>query len=416
MSKTSWVDAPDYGRTTPQPWLLQDGTIVHHPKLETTPSGRRVRFENDTTGSVGVNQLNEHIHKWVNAEAIKRGTAPWMVLYQDPKDQLDATHGPGVNPDFFITQGRTRGNTVVAWYFRHATMPIMAVVIHQITASYNGITVYSSLSWRSTYPDDGETTMLASHQEDVWVQPYNNMPASQRRLWQDWIAAHAGDPQARIDLTWNSTTFSNTRAAAAEFFVRCRNTSELAQMHIPDLRDTNNISWLPLEYESTTYHSVLDQELSDFVNVAPTLKQLETAAEEFITNLRRIGVVISDLPDSAMARVMTGDLTALDVHVNVDGKNDKVDKSHKVVFNLATGTVAVTCHHSVQDQVGTAAQAYQNAKFMSELKGEEDEFLTYTRAFLQDKAERDTRDILDARASIQNDLDALVARLPSSIA
>lgn len=406
--KTTWLPAPTYGRTTPQQWLFTDGTIYKHPPLEQSASGRRIRFQGETK-SFGVNQTYDEIRRRVENEATSRGVNIWREIPENPEQNLLNRRGVDINtPAVVNEEGLGKGGgKALGWLFHDATTQMYASIVVEYSTSWNGTTTITTfLSYYSTLPGDG---INPYHRQKIQFPINIGLGHPHYKEITDWIQGHQDDQENLPLIQWGARQHQNQRAALIDVFKTARTIDELDGVYIPDLRDPANPTWLKLDRVGTNYNQDFDRTLTDRINTGPALDELKQAVDGVLVALRKLGIVVEDLPDKAYAQAMSGDLTEFVANLQADRDEVAKDPYHKVVLNLATGTVAVGCMHdgAKQDEVATA---YQNAKFMAELKGEGDEFLAYAQAFLESKAQENAQRIIASREALTQEMTEFVGQ------
>lgn len=409
-------------------WLLTNGRIVEEPDLEQSSEGRRVRARG-TTKSVYAKDLDDLIYRSVSQVATSLGETVWMrVVDDDPIQELYSVEGgskPVTQPHFVESGDSHYGReTELVWDFRHETLPIAARITVQLeeTASYlrrsNPRQPSQNLRVRVSYPS---TNSLDAYDRS-WMETHDGKEfpftthgggddfPQQRQNFLDWLRANQPEWASNI---LGSDSFVNEREAAAGIARKVRQIEELEEITIPDLRDPSEPTWLTLKLHSTSYTRAFTQSLVDFLNGQPIVEQVKTHWEQIVDLLRRVGIVTSALEDSHLHALLKGELGRADVSIDsVAAPNDEGgrDTHHSIGFDLATGTVTVTCSHR-DTRLEDVTTEYEIARMRAEARGELDTFLGYHADFMNiNHNKRHDRTVSDRSATVDtDDLDELLA-------
>lgn len=407
-------------------WLLTDGRIVEEPDLEQSDSGRRVRVRGSSK-SVYMKELDDLIYRSVTQFAAKAGAQVWMrVQNDDPIIELDNELGTASRidkPHFVSPEDDSYGgrSSSLVWTFRHETLPLAARItldMMEPRRRYNRQDATQqatvSVTYPSTHPSDGFDRAWVPDADDVNDFQFaihgdsSNEFAQQRQNFVDWLRETGGSWKEFL----GTTTWNNEREAAGGIARIVRIIESLDEVSIPDLRDPANPQWLPLKLHSTTYSRDFTQSLVDFINGQPLVEQIQEHWNAMTSLMRRAGLVTGDLEESDFHAMLQGELDRVGIEVNpVSAPNEEGgrDVPHTVGFNLATGTITVTC--SVRDtHPNDVATEYEVARIKAEVQGELDSFLGYQADFLNSRHDdRHGRTVTQRTVEIdEDDLDQLL--------
>lgn len=407
-------------------WLLTNGRIAEEPDLEESESGRRVRVRGGSK-SVFQKDLDNLLYRSVSQYAEGICEDVWMrVKDDDPVREISDEASPGsADPQpHFVTpkQGYLGRTSKVTWTFRHESLPIAArisVDMGEGAGGYyrsrsSGQNVQAKVTYPSTnrYDSYDRVWLNVSDKDSIPFSEHSDgtsLYAQQQQDFRDWL--HVSKSAEWMDLLGH-TQWDNERAAAAGVARLCREIDSLDEILIPDLRDPDNPAWLTLKLHSTTYTKDFAQALVDFINGQPVVEQIQEHWNEIVNLFRRSGLVTKTLEDSDWHAALQGEVERLSLeleHTSAPDEEGGRDAHHIVGFNLATGTVTVTCSH--RDMRGEdVATEYEVARLKAEIQGELDAFLGFHKGFIDKQHDQRHERTVEQR-SVMPDDDEIDAKL-----
>lgn len=405
-------------------WLLTDGRIVEEPPLEQSSEGRRVRVTG-TTKSVYKKDLDDLIYRSVTQFAEKQGERVWMaVTDDDPVREVNAAaDAPKGNVSSHLLAPRTNNylgrSTTLSWTFRHESLPIAATIVvtmRDVRTGYGGDksgkqVVESKVYYPSTSVYDAHTRTWHSSQDRALPYADHSDGSTEydqgRQKFNDLIRDHAPE---WLDELLGTTTYENEREAAAGVAKLCRRFEDYDEITIPDLRDPDEPSWLTLGLYETTYTRDFLKSLVEFINGQPVVEELFSLWTQMVTTFRRAGIVVDELTESDFHAVLSGDTERVNVTtptINSDDPSQAIDNEHYVGFNLATGTITVSCR--IRDtKPSDVATDYEIARIRAEAQGELDAFLGFQSNYLDYQHEELHQRAIEKRTVADDGLDELV--------
>lgn len=400
---TTWTP---FTRFEPRQWLLANGEIASEPALEQSPSGRKVRIAG-TDVSAFSRDMDDLLRGAVDRVAAEKQTDVWMALgNSDTAIANTAGFEPNqtLNPQLYPLHARNAPETIVWWKFRHATMPIEAILFvraRQIHGWHGEHRIETALVTPNTAP---MTTMDAEPRID------------QNGIFQS-LVIDLGPGQAQVTAsefirdnppTWNPVTLVGThstpveRSAVEILLEKVRRCDDLDSIQIPDLRDGDHPAWLELDLYETNLNSNLMTELTDYLNGSPTMEEALRIYEELRQCLRGIGIVLDDKSEVDFQRGLLGDdpegvvaqLGAYPVGLTPQGTIGP-DTDHVLRMHLPTGTFIVQCQHRTSND--SVIDRWDEARAVASLTGEEDTLLAFARELARKDHEKEARKIIRAR-------------------
>lgn len=411
---TEYHPLPRYSK---QRWLLTDETIIEEPPLEQSAEGRRARVMGSTK-SVYMKDVDDLIFRSVSQAATDKGEHLWMrVTDNDPVRALDVHTGiakPADEPHFLAPKtGNTRyygRSSELSWTFRHPHLPIAAritISMREAPRGGNKQTVTTTLDHPSTNRYDAqEAAWFTSVQEisGFGFAQRSFVAKSEEQAFEDWLRKTAPEWTEIL----GQQEYENEREAAAGIAKLCRKVESYDTISIPDLRDPNHPSWIELQLHDTTYSRDFVTSLVDFINGQPVAEELAELWSRMVETFRRAGLVVDSLEESDFHSAIQGNAERVNVNTkNINGP-EGLDESHYIGFNLATGTITVSC--SVRDtRPDSVSTEYEIARIRAETRGELDAFLGHQAGFLEQHHEQRHRKTVEQRSvEVDDGLDELL--------
>lgn len=392
---TKWQPVP---LTEKRSWLLTNGEVVTMPDLEETPSGLKVRVAGSNQ-SVFRKDLEELIVSTVRKTAQGRGTEVWMPLYEQGQRVAGVVNATTNGKPPTLHLGTSEDTTLIWFRFRHATLPIEAV-LHITAGRLPGVP-----SWR---PDervqarlgmpvnsDGMDSEVLGIEDERFTALAGNLPHHSRLTFVEFVR----DNPVEWASILGTSAFRNEREMVEMLLEKVRKADSLARIQVPDLREPSQPAWLDLELHDTNLTMRLIADLQDYLDGEPALAEAARLYNEFRAALRKAGVVLQESwTENDLNRALNGgDEEGFTVRVMEPvEKGGREDSDHSLFIHMPTGTFVVNCllHTANRNEV---ADEWEKAHVIAELTGQEDALLAYAREFARTKDERRTREILAER-------------------
>lgn len=413
MGKTVWVDEVE---RTPKSWLLVDGTVAQEPKLETSGGGLKTRLKHDPEVSMYTKDVEQLVWEAVKRAAKANGTTPWIALGDENEQRYGLLRRAlGKDEDYegevnvhdmpaelhIVSDDRsTRNNssTTALWEFEHPSLPVKAVLTVTLYTGWR-TNVTTHLWYHSTDPRDAERPTYRSRNDGDprWSMSHERTYGETGEKLNQFFQANK--PDYVEDIPFGANRHETERLAVQEL---ARVVRLIEQEHdrilIPDLRDPENPAWLELDAARTNVSGAFKQSLADYLDGAPTVEQIAEVYEKMQALFRSVGVVVENLDEDSIQRALGGSESALNVKIGPVAKEGGEDPYHKVTFNLATGTIVVSCDHqeTPKEEVATA---WELALTKAEITGQEDDLLAFAREYARGQQEARVQRILDERSS-----------------
>jgi hypothetical protein len=387
MAQTTWHAKARPG--APRKFLLTDGTIVDEPDLEITTTGRKVRLAGTSVSAYSRDEY-DLIVKGLGMTAQQHKAQVWMPV--DPNETaLRTTTGfdrDDTRAVFTVEEKRLRATAW--WTFKHPTLPIKALVAVK-WLNPNGYVSGNTIQTTVVIPDQTATglTPLATKVVDrSFTRARNELDEPARASFSGWITENPAE--------WASLLGSKgdlTERDAVEALLRqVRAVDALSEIQIPDFRKAGRkrFGWLTLEADGSNVTNRFTDDMLEYLDNTGT----ETIAAAYIAlrdEFRRVGVVMdSSLKHNQLYQALVdGDERALTVKIGGD-----VD--HVVSIHLASGTFVVDCDLGDRDEI---AKAWEESHTIATLTGRKDHLLAYADAFVQQKHDKRTTQIMARRAT-----------------
>lgn len=406
MAATTWVPLT---RLEPQRWLLSNGEIVSEPALEATSTGRKVRVAG-TTSSVFSGELNQLLTQAAQNVAIEKGATIWLALpNEDLGEELKrhATNFNGTNLSksalhLIHEPTEVRGQTVCWWRFKDPDSIFEVLLVAQLVRM-NASNSAQQMNIRAWIP--GPTTQ--AWENNFQIHQVSNpgftetLTAVQghpdRYEWQEFLR----DNKVAWPEKWlGSQHFSHARAAVTKMLAVVRDFEELDSIEVPDYSDPSVRTFRRLDLYDTNVSGELVNELTEYLDNAPTVDQAGKIYEELIDLLQSTGIQVGKkLENDFMAALLAGEKETLNIEVHgiADSNIMGVDTSHRLSVHLPTGTFIVECDHAHVNR-NEVAEKWEEAVTMASLTGQESELLAYAKAYAADRIKKRTSSILKERS------------------
>lgn len=373
MAATTWHPYSDTYK--PEAVLMANEVSCKLPPLETSGSGRRLRFAG-TSKSFAASSLPYELTTWANDQASTMSTKPWMFTFTDEvekiyRERVFPASTMAESAKFRLLDEDTRRSgrdttSLAVWRFQHPTLPIQAHVAVSLTSSYYNVTVQTQVHYRTTVWDGSQVPNYGTSYEE-WDIPYQVDNAAARAL----LTSGPVNAVKPFSQNFNKTAH---RAAAKKFLAACQQVDNLVGLDLPDYRDPSNPAWLTLDLAETNYTQEFEQTVKLYLDTEETAKALKLQIAELVKTLRALGTVVTppDEESTAYAEAAMGNLHRVTATMDAVGQHDG---SHQVLLNLIDGTVRVACGKG--EARGEAANAYEIAKFKAEITGQLDQFTSF---------------------------------------
>lgn len=348
MAASSWTRAPDLGDTARQTWLLANGDTITSPYLEQSPAGARVRIEG-STGSHGRSRASSLIYDWCYNEASSRGTHLWFVKRADPVADLLAHFSIDrkAEPDL-----AANSNITLYWAFKKDDIAV--VLFTRLTTS----TYY--------------------RREELYTVEHGIIhfaPANRVALGGQSLGGGVRD-----------ATRTGLRPAVKAL------ATNIGQLNSRDtFQYSGDQKKFDLELVETNYTGPVVQKISELVNLAPAVQKVGKALDDLRGALRLAGIVMGTPSETSLYKFLCNQQD--DVVATLRPTEVEDDSLHAVHFSLPNGMISVTCGHTRQVRT-EVAQAWESARFIASLKGEEEQFLAFARQQVQEHGQDKLRRVL----------------------
>lgn len=412
MAGTMWLSYP----ATRKHWLLDDGSVIFTPDLETTTSGRRVRIKGVQETSTPEAQADELVWTTVQKVAETKGRTILMCLGDETgtkaldhwvPTEAETRHLSTAAEPHFV---KDDGPTTITWEFRHPKMPIQAriVVKHWFTKNYS----YQPAKWHlnvSLYTPlvapllaaQPTIASVTSNDDDDWaVHMSQQFPYSIRQQVTD--ALLRTKPNWMDDIPLGTRTFDSQRAALNTLAKLLRTMDDVGSIDIPDFTDPEKPKWMTLKLYRTTAGSDLLQTISEMLEGQPIVEKLASKWGEMVDLFRQLGVVMPKVPETEFGQLLATGEATLEVDVAAEDEHGTDSRWHSLRVNLLTGTIVVAC--SAATTKNEIATEYDMALIKAQMTGKEDEFLRYARHY-SERATTQRADAMSERREKLNNAD-----------
>ena len=386
----------------PRSFLLTNGEVIPEPELEESSTGLKVRLPGDPKTSRYAREIDSVIHKGLGREARERKARYWMPL---DLNEAALHRAAGFKPAetaarFDPTLARTK--STAWWSFKHATLPIGALLVVEWHNPYGGISGHQ-VGARLVLQDQMSKNLNPSFfavTDQEFREVRNTLDAADRPAFEGFVR----DARPEWTEVLGADAGLMERVAVAELLKKVRAAEELDEIQIPDLRglDDMNFAWLDLRLEDTNVNGQFVADMNEYLSADAGIEKALELYADLISHLRSIGVVINDGPRENQLRqaLITGDRGPLTVKIGPtvmdNSEKDVHDPLHQLSVHLPTGTFAVTCKVSASDK-NEIAQSWEESVLRAMVTGEKDTLLAYAEAYVRAENTRTTKKIVGRR-------------------
>lgn len=405
MGSTVWNPMT---RMEPRSWLLGNGEIVKEPALEMSGSGRKVRVAG-TTKSVFESSLDSLIDEAAHTIARSKGTDVWLDVSTPVETQLARSAGfvpAGTKASLHLVNDPTNNDasTICWWRFKDPGTPFEVL----LTATLKPATSYGSnpgrqqltaclyVPTRAYYsPSTACVAQVADTQFDSLLNVLYHRNDQLKYKWLEFMQAEPVEwPMEDLGDGYQP----HPRAAVTTLLNLVRGYEDLETIQVPDFSDPDNPSWRELELYATNVNSEFVNDMTEYLDGAPTIEQAAQLYEQMLQTLRSVGILVQDKSSNDfMAALLAGEKATLHMEVYaLAEEGNGTDTDHKLSVHLPTGTFIVECTHQDVDKT-TVAEKWEEALTMASLTGQEDTLLAYARAYAKEAIQNRTKAILKER-------------------
>lgn len=404
---TTW-----HPRTTVQPksWLLANGEIVTEPALEETASGRKIRIPG-TTRSVFAKEVDDLIYLGVQNIAAGKQTHVWMPLNDKQRRVIErGDYGNALDNrkpalHLLTAGGQTYGSgksTLVWWRYRHATLPIEALLIVRMLPAYHGYgrtvtsnqVVSTTLYMPSTSPAQAESiTYLSSNQAGMDDFVVGDRTA--RLRFSEFV--RDSKPNWFGDFHPTEETLPD-RAAVKWMIHEIEAIDSFIEIDVPDLRDATKPAWLRLDLQDSNVTAEFVQSLKDFLDGDSVIEEVKKHWDEIVRLFKTSGLVLEEKDEASFATALAGgEPVTIQVASPPQEVGNGYDHAHSVTLHLPSGTVIVNCTNANKASRNEIAEKWEESLVMASLTGKQDQLLAYAERFVETTHERRSKQILNER-------------------
>jgi hypothetical protein len=387
---TTWI--PRHTFNARRTFLLTNGETIEEPALEESGTGLKVRLTG-TTKSVYRKDADKLIQRELERRASLRKTKVWMPVDTD-ETYLERTHGT-ISQQATLTMEQQAGEKANVWWkFRHPTLPIHAMVICRLKRQGALVHFSSRLIWRDTRPTVGFAPMYRNEGTNTFDDMYRALPFGDDQTFRSWAQEVEWQPAIL-----NERSSIIERTGVEDLHAAVMAMEELDEIQIPDLRKgARRPGWLTLRLDGTNVNGQFIADLREYLDGDTTVDKVRDLYTQLVAALREVGLVLPEtLKDNQLHQALAaGDSKALIINVTKGLLDDlETDTQHQVAVHLPTGTFVVQCSKSEnKDQI---AHAWNEAAFLAEMTGKEDELLAYARRYAQKNLEQRSKKIVAER-------------------
>jgi hypothetical protein len=388
---TTWVPMT---RFEPRSWLLANGEVIEEPPLEQTSSGRKIRVTG-TTASFYAKDLEDLLGNAAKQVAQEKGTTVFAALTN--AEANERAHLPAPGPALLhLNQQQRQGTTQAWWKFRHPDMPYSVTILATMREDrYFAQTVQIYAIYQTPFQHNGWVVNDARFENAVAMEyALYGVDANHRNKWLEFYRDNPVDwANATINIPERRYTVS--RQAVEVFMGAVRTMEDLDSIEWFDFRDLANPAYMTLELYDSNVSSQFVSELTDYLDGA-AVDKAKALYDQLLESLRSCGVVLDSTENDFERALNSGTLTF--TAKNLPDKDEAIDHAHSIVVNIATGTMVVECANSSVNK-NEIAEAWEEAKTVAALTGQEDELLAYAREYASTSAKRRTKQILKERGA-----------------
>lgn len=399
---TTWIPKTQFEQRS---WLLSDGSVVDEPPLEMTPSGRKVRVAG-TDMSMFSRDIDSLVYQAVEAKAKARVASVWMPLIGlgNAIDGACGYHPATTKAKLHVVQksAPSTAKTIVWWRFRHATLPIEALLTVQAGRTntyYNNtdekVSVRLTVPRMAPYGYQAMYPEVVTESSDSFHLSLDRVDQSDHYTVREFIRDNPADWATIL----GEEVFSTERHMVEALLTKVREADSLASIEVPDLRDPSDPGWLELDLYETNLNSDLITDMTDYLEGTPSITEALRLYQDLRQTLRSIGMVLDDRTENDFQRaLLNGDASGVTVKLEQlpNETGDQHDANHTLTLNLATGTFIVNCSLNVAHR-NEVADRWEESLAVASLTGEEDALLAYAREYGRTHDERRAQQILRER-------------------
>lgn len=409
MPATVWSPAPYYSKSE---WLLQNGTIVTSPEIETSTSGRVVRVTG-TKNSISSRSIDMLVEAAIDELAAARGTKRWMRTWPEVEEEQRRAGVVGSHDGSLFTtaavfklpedNSRRDAVTTLLWDFKATSgLPLYATIFLSLH-HYNGrTTVSTKVVWRDTNPNQDACSYYLHDGQQMQLGKLHRHSDEYRQA-EKLLADRDGVlPAHRVDTTVYQ---GQLRQAISEFASRAKALDDLGEVSLLDMTNPAVPALMKFTRKRSNYSAQVHEEILALVQTGPLIEKIKNAYTELTAAMNQLGIVFENKPgDNEFARAAAGDLTALRASIRPTDDTDRlssgIDNDHTVVIDMASGSVIVNCAHTTsQEEISTA---WEIAQMRALGTGELDILLEYAKAYREPKEQARIKKILKQRATPDN--------------
>lgn len=374
-------------------WLLADDTTLLEPEIESTPQRRRIRIAGEETTHARRDMLQVQVN-WLRRQAAARGTTLLLRLGEEiePTSPLEEQELAKTQVgEFTYREGFEpfRDNSIYSeanWLFKHPSLPIYGRlrIAMQVRPAYGAPNMEVGVSFADTSPINGY----------YYQKPRIDFLGSSMRAVPQDLLADAVEIVRSNDVPFGQHQSPNSEAVMEAALAAYRRASALDELHIPDLRRTDELSPLEpmtLKLVRPLQPETFRHEMVEFTESISPAEGIVAHWGEIVQLLTARGVSLPAIRlEQALAILLGTGAQPTSLRPYTPGPNGvEVDKSHEVSLNLFDGIVHVNCNHTPRD-VKEDVLAYEIARARAEITGESDLF----EAFMSSLGQyRDTEDV-----------------------
>lgn len=394
MGQTTWIPYNQHAER--RKWLLADGSIVTEPQMEQSGSGIKVRVPG-TDLSTYTKNVDTLVLDTVDHLAEALGTERWMPI-SDMEAKIDRTMGfqpYDTKAALHALDNDVKAKTRVWFRFKHASLPIEAMLVvtaARVQGQPSNHVVAGSLFAPKTHARRGLSTVIA--QETVGSFPLfiNSIDMDKRSVARGFI--EASPPTWAPGSFLGSRQYTSERHMVEEVLRLVRHADDLETIQIPDLRDPDTPGWLDLEFDGTNLNGEFMSDLQEYLEGKPSAQRAAELYSELRDCLRTLGVVFDEAKEDDFSRGLLAGTLSVDCGT-IHGDDGDPESEHTLSMDLLSGTFVVNC--SLRVQTGDVAYAWNEAKAIASMTGDEPELLAFAREAARRDGEERAKKIIKQR-------------------
>lgn len=399
MGQTTWLPYNEHAEK--REWLLADGTVVKEPRLEQSGAGVKVRVPGTDLDEYKRN-VDTLVMRAINRIAEGLGTEVWMPI-SGIDSKLNSAMGfepHATTAALHALDKNIKAQTRVWFRFRHPSLPIEAMLV--VAAGRN--TTYSaqhdvsgSLYTTQTHPRQTLRATIAKERAGSFNGLTNGLSTSQQATFRDWLADN--QPSWAPATFFGAKTFTVERHMVEEVLRLVRHADDLEAIEVPDLRDPDSPAWMTLEFVDSNLNGDFLSDLQEYMEGEPSVQRAAELYSELKDCLRTLGVVFGDAKEDDFSRALLAGTLTVDCGT-IHSEDSDGDVSHSLSMDLMSGTFVVNC--SLRIRAGDTAYAWQEAKAIASMTGEESELLAFARETARREGEKRAKKIITHRRKSLN--------------